>query len=446
MARCLIIGTSNSIRQSGFRPLLAALRPDIEVSLAGVGGSPSILLPYILERTPLTGVGHVVIDTLVNDSGHTSSGWADPALCEMALLESIAAIKRAGIPVTLLLMPQRNMQERAQELRARRLAIAAAQGLGVVDGYVAVEQLRERFAIPDARLFDDVAHASWPVNLLVARRLAAALGPIAAPAADGLALPYIVRAPEAEGAEIVERSTSLAACRYVVLREGASARITLDEPGDLLGIALNTARASGFLRIETEGGALVKDLRTETDGPGPGGREMVHMIAATMTALRGRSFTLSMHAAPPEGAVERTKLAGGQDETARGEAEIEALIFRNSAAPAWTPPDVAPADPVRPALGPEEEAIGMAAMFSFASAHRSPGAQFFRTRIATEPPIWERKPPQIARLLVELGDQLGDPAGARRLRRMAAERFPKHPSFGGAGPAARRGPARSDPD
>jgi hypothetical protein len=341
-------------------------------------------------------------------------------------------------------MPQRNVQDRAQELRTRRLAIAAAQGIGVVDGYLVIEQLRERFGIQDSRLFDDVAHASWPVNLIVARRLAAAIGPLAPAAADAFALPYRVRTPEAEGAQVIERSTSLASCRYVVLREGTTAKITLDSPGDLLGISLNTARASGFLRIEAEGGVLVKDLRTETDGPGPGARKMVHMIAATMTTLRGRSFTLSMHATPPEGAVERTKLAREQEEGARGEAEIEALIFRDSAAPAWTPPELPIAAPAGPALGPEEEAIGMAAMFSFATVQLSPAAHFFRTRIASEPPIWERKPPQIARLLVELGEQLGDAGAARRLRRIAAQRFPKHPGFRGAGAAPHQAPGEPD--
>lgn len=427
--KLLIIGTSNSIRRGGYREMLAALRPDVEIHLHGVGGSPSILLPYVLSGLVAEGAfafDHVVIDTLVNDSGHTANGWADESLCEMALFEAIEWIMARGVPVTLLLMPQTNVVEQARRLRERRRSLAAARGVAVVDGYDVVDALRAAFELNDARLFDDKAHASWPVNLILARRLAALIG-AAAPAPQGAPapLPYFTLPLGEPGAARIQRASSLTARSYLPLWQGAPVTLVTEAPAELLGIAFNTARASGFLRIETEGGVVVKDLRTETDGPGDPEREMVHMVAATQTPLRGTRFVFSMHAERPSGTLDATKRIGEAVGQSRGEAEIEAAVFRDAQRPPWRPGEAAPAPLEAAGLRPEEVAIGLTATIAFSQDQRSLASRFFRARIANEPAFWERRPQQMARLLIEFAALLGEEGASRRLARMASAQFPK---------------------
>ncbi len=401
----LLLGTSNTIRESGYRSHLARLRPDIEIRVAGIGDSPSAMLAYALDGLSLDGIDRVVIDTLVNDAAQVEAGQADPLACEQALFETLHWLTARGLPVCLLLMPQMAPGAVARALHRRRAEWARVHGVAVVDGVAIAAALRRDAGLDDARLFVDPLHASWPVTILIAQRLAR-LDTTRRAASDAPAPGRVVRlAPQ------VTRSTRLLTAGYAVLGPDAGTRIDLPAPATLFALAVNRLRTPGRIVVTAESGHAVLDpvQVAAQDVGAPSG--MIHLVASIHPALQGRSFTLA--ALPgPDGAP--------------AAAEVEAAVFRDAGAPApglWdgvaTPLD-ADVEEVAEALPLEERAVALAAGMAVGSAAGETAAEYFRARIAEGRPLWQRRPAQAARVLARLGVALGEVAAADRILRLGA--------------------------
>ncbi len=403
----LVIGTSNTLRRGGFPAFLSTLRPDLPLRIEGVGATPSVLLPYVVADTNLDGITHVAVDTLVNDASLSAARRAADEPSETMLFETLDWLRAAGVVPILLLMPQTNAAGAVPALRARRLAFAADRGIPAVDGHAIVEAMARESGLDEAALFFDSQHPGWPVALVLAGRLLAAMDATEARATGCPTPPYpYLRLPLPAPAP-VERATSLLAERYAPLRPGEAVTLDVGEDATLVGFAMNRARSRGTLTITAEGGTAQDDLGTVAaageDAPDAGGRDHVHVVASLPTPLPGRSFRFAM---------------------ADGEAEIGAAVLRRGAFPPRAAlPDHLPGR--APPLPPADAAIAQAAAMAREAAGGHAAARAFRRHFVTTPPLWDRPAPQIARIVAQAGIALGDPGGAGRVLLQATAAFPE---------------------
>lgn len=413
--RCLVIGTSNTVRRGGFPSYMRSLAPDLDLVVDGVGATPSVLLPYVLAEVPLEGVTHVVVDCFVNDSGHIARQGGEAAVCEAILFDAIAWLRGQGIQVILLLLPRANAGSATDAARARRLAFCRAQGIPVVDGVALVETLGRSQGLGPAELFDDPQHVAWPVALMVAQRLVALVADTAqAEPRAPRPRPYLRRPlPPPPGALAVERSTSLVPTkRYLRLEIGQASVIELEEEATLLGVSLNGALGGGLLEVTAEGGTTREARHVEADSCAPG-REMIHLVHPFAAPLRGRRFRFALAA---ESATDAFM-------------EVEAAVFRRGALPMPEEPARLPAEGEALLLAPLEVALAQAALATRKAGAATGGEgqveRQFRRLLAGDPPAWARHPAHVARFLAQLGVALGDDRAARRLLQQAAEAYPE---------------------
>ncbi|WP_376096987.1 hypothetical protein ACE7GA_05880 [Roseomonas sp. CCTCC AB2023176] len=413
-AACLIIGTSNTVRRDGYPSLLRALRPDLDLRVAGVGATPSVLLPYVLAETCLDGVSHVVVDTLVNDAARA----ADPAMDEILegmLFESLDWLLAGRRGVIVLLLPQSNAAGVAPALRARRLAFCRDRGIPVLDAVSLAEVLVRDHRFPSELVLDDPQHIAWPLRLIVAERLAAAIQAVPGDASAPLpATPYrVVPAAGAPEGEWVERSTSLVSKRYLRVTPRSAASFDPGGEAALLGIAMNGAACLGDLVISS-GTEERRDSPSRAFVSDPGERTIVHVVTSLAPAVIGRCFAL------------RAEEEGGVD--TEPSVEVEAAVFRLDGPPppraAWPAVSAEEASPpaAASALSPHEAALARAALLSGRASASIPGAaRAFRRLIVHAPvPVWSLEAGAAAKTLAALGVAVGDDRGAERLLRQAA--------------------------
>lgn len=426
--RCLIIGTSNSILASGYRPFLEALLPEATFGLFMIGATPSILVPYALATRPPDDVDTVVIDTLVNDANHAAAGWASDAWNFRMLQESADHLRGLGKRVVLLLMPQTESADVARRLRRERKAFARDRGIEVLDGYDVTDALQATCDLSEGQVFKDPAHVHPPAALIIAQRLAALLrrdpppDRIEAPEAASRALPYLFRPmPAAPGGPVL-RSTALLQRGYVALKAGERREIDFGRPVALLGVALNLAATSCLLVVRGEHGGIVKDLRF---AGGPAGADaMQHQLVAFADPPRGTTFTIEVRASVGSEAIEASRLAG--QAVSAGEAEVEGFVARVlHPAPPSLFQAAADAEAAVPALSAEERCIGRLAGLMPTTDRLERAAGIFRGRIASTVPIWRRQPPQAALALASLGVELGAVRAARHVLEEALREAPQ---------------------
>lgn len=413
-----------------------------------MGGAPSLLVPYILASVPPDDYDAVVIDTLVNDATLLSTGRADPLVCERALFEGIEWLRGRGKPVVLLLLPQANAPLHAGPLRERRLEWSRARGVPVVDAVAVAAGLASGFGLHESHLFDDAQHAAWPVTLIAAMRLGAILPatpatvapapdpdpapppcaavPDAAPptaiaAPDPTPLPYAVVPLDPGSGRVIERATSLMRRSYAVLGPGGSAAIAASGPAVPLALGLNAARTTGVIRITAEDGSIAETPHLAPAPDEDPARCMIHALIGIPAPLHGTRFTVGIE--------------GAQDGAHGTVGEIEAVLLRDATPERedlWSGirTDLTPGSrPVQGSLSPSEAAIGTVASILRGQGATTAAARIFRTRVASDPPLWERGAVPAARVLADLGESLGVDDAAERVLDAALARFPRNPGL-----------------
>ncbi|HEV7456353.1 MAG TPA: hypothetical protein VGN96_06205 [Roseococcus sp.] len=289
--KLLMIGTSNTIKHDGFAAVLRGMGPPFAVQAVGLGGSPSALLPYMLSDADLDGVTHLAMDPA--DNGHI---WQHgDGVSNLVLWHTVDWLRARGIVPVLLITPQTNNQEVAQAARKARLAEAKVRGAPVVDGY----QLIEDGVCPFDML--DTMHLGPALYAAMMQRLLSVVTDVAP--GPFVALPPSFAAPRfaAEGAEVIERQSSLRLQRYTLLRQGEVARFSLPAHGMMVGLSFNMLGNPARVRITSDEAERVERLHRIP--PQQDGRilEIIHKVEQLGVAVPGRHFALRLE---DEGSIE----------------------------------------------------------------------------------------------------------------------------------------------
>ncbi|MCX8132987.1 MAG: hypothetical protein N3D18_03365 [Roseococcus sp.] len=301
-----IIGTSNSIRGLGYRPLLERALRGWDIRMMSLGATTGVLVPYMLAAADLSDVDAVIVDVNVNDSVHVASRSLSPDVANALLVEGLCYIRDSGAAPLLLLMPNNHPLKTGGEHSGRRLArqrAAAAQALGcsVVDGFAIADGLAAQ-GVSQAELFDDVAHAGLLVSASIAQEIARWLSglpegrqrPEAPPPC-----PFLRWYPPLPAEHLVERASSLISVRYRRLVEEDSLEVGFGEVVTMLGVAVNHRASAGLLTITAEhGGSSALNLsgRLESDDPRV---SLMHVVHQLPEGLEGRSFTVRLERPRP---------------------------------------------------------------------------------------------------------------------------------------------------
>ncbi|WP_191084327.1 hypothetical protein [Roseococcus microcysteis] len=282
--KLLIIGTSNTIKHDGFAAVLRGMAPPFAVEAVGLGGSPSALLPYMLSSADLAGVTHLAMDPA--DNGQI---WQHgDGVSSLVLWHMVDWLRARGIVPVLLITPQTPIQDIAQAARAARLVEARARGIPVVDGYQLVEDGVCPFDMQD----------TMHLGPALSGAMMKALMSVVVNVAPG---PFVERPPsfaaprfEAEGAEVIERQSSLRLQRYTLLRPGEVARFSLPAHGMMVGLSFNMLGNPIRVRITSDEAERVERLHRIP--PQQDGRilEIIHKVDQLGVALPGRHFALRM--------------------------------------------------------------------------------------------------------------------------------------------------------
>lgn len=280
----LMIGTSNTIRRGGFVTVLHGMGLPFPVRAVGLGGTPSVLLPYMLSSTDLAGVTHLAMDPADNAQARSHGDSVSSAV----LWHTVDWLRACGIVPVLLITPQITLQDIAQAVRAARRAEARARGVAVVDGYELIED-----GACDFDMLDDL-HVGPALCAAMMERLASVVAATAPGAIVRTPPPFAAPPLDAPGAEAIERRSSMRVQRYILLRSGQAARFSLPARGIMVGISLNFVGTHGRMRITSDEAEHVRTFKrqpAERDGKL---REFVHRVAQLPVSVPGQHFTLCM--------------------------------------------------------------------------------------------------------------------------------------------------------
>ena len=413
-----MVGTSNTIRRNGYMRFLRTLEPDLAMQVEAVGGSTSVLLPYVLGCVPVSGVSHVVIDTFVNDVMHAARSPDGGDVCESVLFQSAEWLVSQGKRVALVLLPQLNAGTQQAALRARWRARAAQSGIVVIDGCGIADALADQADLGKSELFLDPQHPAWPVTLILAQRISAFLHEElpAGRVRPTTPAPFQVVAPISADGATLQRQTALLSKSYACLAGDQSGNVALRAPMLLVGVALNAARRAGMLEIKSETGQVMLELDYVMEVDSGKQAEMRHVIMTLPRPLLGRRFDVM--------AVPGTQTSAERPPGV----EVEALVFCAPDVAAKVAPAPASVEAERsfPAtlLTPAELAIGVAAGMTPVQTSNADILGFYRQYVMGIKPIWAAGPVRTATIMADLAALCGGANVAKRVLIRAMKDLP----------------------
>lgn len=253
--KCAVIGTSNSLMKQNYLLALRKISHIAAFDNFSVGGSPNILLPYVLSQHDLSSYGLALLETSVNDVWLIRSGAISQDRVARYLIDAVVYLKERGIRPVILILPVNSEVPEIALLRQMLRQIAAEQKIPLLDGYAVLDTLRQIATCPAGALFADASHVAPDLAEIIACRLQSVLETVT-PETRSLkrtrAYPY--RFLPAEGGSPVARQNSLFQKTYVRLTEDQSIAFDFDTPQELIGFAVNVTACSALVEVTSDTG------------------------------------------------------------------------------------------------------------------------------------------------------------------------------------------------
>jgi tetratricopeptide (TPR) repeat protein len=365
-----VIGNSNSIMQTSFTAALAR-RPDIVLRNWSIGSTPSVLLLDVLARQTDWDLDFIIIEIAVIDTIHTSDGrYTTLHTFEALEIFLIALRARCAARIVVLILPTRygllrqgrdaiehvygdfaarhglavlnaceivrglfgrRAMKRARCLLPRYQALAEAFGIaGVPAESLAWRALRDPYKSRNAFAYYgmvDHIHISLQFHTLIAellhdhmRRSANDPGHQTVSADKTLDdSRVLVTDAEPSGAQtMIERRSTLLGRWFACLNDGDTITYAVPPGHKAVGLLLNQSQTFGFLRIASETGTEILDVR----GP-PQRHELIAVIMPILTRIAGNAVSITLLPSPPDAAP----FSGNTNHLGSVKAELAELVL-----------------------------------------------------------------------------------------------------------------------
>lgn len=266
MPKALIVGTSNSVRGSGYvKHLGDQLGGAGTIRNASLGASASTHVIRSLQGIDFADYDYCVIDLSVNEDVLLRAGAMEAETSRLVVDAVVGAALAVGCLPIMLILPRRLQCDQAPEGLPLHLEHARRWSLPVFNGYGLLDHLRSRHEVTDDDLFRNSAHIDNWVAAIVGYALADyMLEGCDSRWGEGETVRDIpvlgeapVHGPHRPG---VERSTSKFSGAFVQVRAGEVLKVQAGEVTGVLGLAVNLAETHGIVRLVGDGEVLM-DLR-----------------------------------------------------------------------------------------------------------------------------------------------------------------------------------------
>lgn len=255
MMHCTIVGTSNSLMKVGYVPFLSRIAKFDSIKNLSIGGTPNILLPYMLCQNDFTGCDIVIIDTSVNDTWAIRSGKISRSQVSRYLEDAIKYLLDLGVVPVLLVMPTDVDPEDFEPVRAIVYSLAEKHDAILVDGYPILNAVRNALGCETKGLFLDEGHVVPAVSGMIAGRLNSAIRkrlsepqvPKARAAARDFGYEYFSAASTSP--QPVHRRSSLFERCYARIDEDHGFSVVFPAPREVIGFAMNIPACSAIVEI-----------------------------------------------------------------------------------------------------------------------------------------------------------------------------------------------------
>lgn len=245
--RVLVFGTSNSILKNGYVDALRAHSDVTRLDRVGLGGSPSIMLPYVSADVVFGEYDYVVLDCSVNDGAFVGWGILQPAEIRENLLWVCKAALQAGCVPIFLCMPNRSHLDDEDPAMGVYREVAAGLQLRLINGYAFVHATAVADGVAAGDLFMDDLH----LRPDVAARLVPQVMTACHPRASGR-----VPEPGVRFRLIQTRDFDLPQCKRVTsllnadcsqLASDQKLQVRLEDGEQICGVAYNAGHTFGSL-------------------------------------------------------------------------------------------------------------------------------------------------------------------------------------------------------
>lgn len=348
--KCAVIGTSNSLMKQNYLQTLRKISHLDGFDNYSVGGSPNILLPYVLSQHDLSAYGVALLETSVNDVWLIRSGAISQDRVARHLIDAAAYLKERGIQPVILILPVNSEVPEIGLLRRMLRKIAADQKLPLLDGYSVLEALRPLTRCPPEALFSDASHIAADLAEIIACQLQSLLETLTPETRSPKRVrkyPYSFLA--AEGGQPVARQNSLFSKRYVRLTADQAISFDFKTPQELIGFAVNVTACSALVEVTIDGGETRHFDFRFAGIPENQILSFFHSLAPNPQPFTARRITLRV-CRKDEAPTAPILLAHAKNSTLNAaEIEIEGLILRDCLAVSaiTIPPSLQPMPPVR---------------------------------------------------------------------------------------------------
>lgn len=285
--------------RDSYRPFLERSGLFDSVRNLSIGGTPNVIIPYILAQHKVRSDEIVILETAVNDA------WCIQA--ERLSLERIASIENEaveylnslGVTPILLIMPAMIDATYIDQVRDIYYNIESKGKAQVLDGYPVLWALQKETGHPIRELFLDEGHVITHVAGAIAIRL---LNLIRGQASfrerqskgsiNENTLPYIARNLHDSASASIFRNNSQYEHRYGILEPEDVVDVDFDEEVQLLGISFNLSGSSAIVEIATDSGDKVAyDFRCVQERSSYY-RAFTHALAPIPNDVIGRKITI----------------------------------------------------------------------------------------------------------------------------------------------------------
>lgn len=245
--RVLVFGTSNAILKNGYVDALRAHPGVSRLDRVGLGGSSSIMLPYVGADVVFGEYDYVVLDCSVNDGAFVGWGILQPAEIRENLLWVCKAALQAGCVPILLCMPNRPHLEAEDPAIGVYREMASKYHLALIDGYAFAYATAAADGVPAGDLFMDDLHLRPEIAARLAPQIITACQPRAG---GGIPEPGVrFRLIHAKDFDLPQckRATSLLNLDCAELALGQKLQMRLDDGEQICGAAYNAGHTFGSL-------------------------------------------------------------------------------------------------------------------------------------------------------------------------------------------------------
>lgn len=245
--RVLVFGTSNSILKSGYVDALRA-HPDVtRLDRVGLGGSSSIMLPYVGADVVFGEYDYVVLDCSVNDGAFAGWGILQPSEIRENLLWVCKAALQAGCVPIFLCMPNRSYLDTEDPAIGVYREVVAECQLALIDGYAFVHATAAADGVAVGDLFMDDLHLRPEVAARLMPQVITACQPTTGGQLPNPGVRFRLIHAKSFDLPQCKRSTSLLNVDCAELVLGKKLQIRLEDGEQICGAAYNAGHTFGSI-------------------------------------------------------------------------------------------------------------------------------------------------------------------------------------------------------